>query len=526
MGCFFIILFWTLCLTGPALLSLPTVLVRPEGDPGKFILPDLNVPLVDESSAEAFYPDQATASPIPLSATPTLRRDTTPSSSLSITTSTLRGNPVDSQPIPTSQTPRAAGKRKDHPVSDILQHVGRRTKDFSSSSTEPLYPDQATTSSIPLAANPTLRRDTTPSSSLSITASSLRGNPVDSQPIPISQTPRAAGKRKDHPVSDALRPVGRRKKEISSQIFYSVRARKSENVLSKISIKKSSSNPRKRKIPLTIDDNPAKKSRRLNQGTSSVQDLDGSGQKLYLEAMERFLVYDWNFVKLVQDSVISSNNQDDSRTDFAAKLFSTLGECRSAPRGEMPKDFFWIAREEASRKLHRYLQVKLESNFPSEFGNYDKDAEIRSTSLYDLVLRLADQKLELGTFKLFSVEMMGYVRDEVELNREKVNALRLQSKPIKRRPESKRKYRTRRMSESEVSSIMEYVENSTKVATFLVIIYLSLFGEHEHLEKGNLLSPQAVKDILTFFMGMWKKNINPTNKWINKDIWVKKMWLF
>ncbi|POW01860.1 hypothetical protein PSHT_12353 [Puccinia striiformis] len=68
-----------------------------------------------------------------------------------------------------------------------------------------------------------------------------------------------------------------------------------------------------------------------------------------------------------------------------------------------------------------------------------------------------------------------------------------------RTSESKRKDRARFKSENNILTIMKYVKESTKIATFLVITHLSLFREHEY----DVLMPEAVRDILKCFEKMW-----------------------
>ncbi|KAI9605661.1 hypothetical protein H4Q26_004026 [Puccinia striiformis f. sp. tritici PST-130] len=86
--------------------------------------------------------------------------------------------------------------------------------------------------------------------------------------------------------------------------------------------------------------------------------------------------------------------------------------------------------------------------------------------------------------------------------------------------ESTRKYRTRCVPWNKVLRIMEYVKNSTKIATFLVIIHLSLFREHE----GDFLTRQEVRDIVGFFRKMWLDIESGNGALVEKYSWAKIHW--
>ncbi|KAH9445562.1 hypothetical protein KEM48_004651 [Puccinia striiformis f. sp. tritici PST-130] len=263
-----------------------------------------------------------------------------------------------------------------------------------------------------------------------------------------------------------------------------------------------------------------------SQSTQLIEDIaeiersEGGVQKLYPELSERFDLYDWKFLLSAPDkSTDTSTPQVVSSSRSLEKFFDTVKVCESKPKGKKGKDYFWINRKEAAVKLGKFGSVKLGCAFPSEFDGYSKDTALRYASLFRVVLTLSNMRLVLESYRIFSVDLLENLKNILQSKKEEMDNFRSQLIPVKI-SESTRKYRTRCVPWNKVLRIMEYVKNSTKIATFLVIIHLSLFREHE----GDFLTRQEVRDIVGFFRKMWLDIESGNGALVEKYSWAKIHW--
>ncbi|KAH9455049.1 hypothetical protein MJO28_012595 [Puccinia striiformis f. sp. tritici] len=244
--------------------------------------------------------------------------------------------------------------------------------------------------------------------------------------------------------------------------------------------------------------NTDKKLARKMKETPMVKKLNSHEIKSSSEASEPFDVYDWNFLRLAPGIADTNQDQDVPRNDPLAKLFKTLIICQSQPKGEKGKDHFWIERKDAAARLNLYPNVKLQCRFPLDLPSSSIDVEVGQAAMFDIVLSLSEKRLALDTYRAFSVDIVERLEKILEAKRQRINVSKAELQRT-RTSGSKRKDRARFTSENKILTIMKYVKESTKIATFLVITHLSLFREHEY----DVLMPEAVRDILKCFEKMW-----------------------
>jgi hypothetical protein len=436
----------TLCLTAPALLSLPTEFPR-GGESRSFLLPDLNEPPIDERPDLNSPPvDDSLAEP----------RSTNPSrevaiSSLPATTSILRGIRVNQQAIVVSLVLPDITKRKNHPA--IETSPGR----------------QSEKGSLTLASSGTGERN----------------------------------------HNDVLSK--RRKTETFSNLSVKTYLVDRQGGFAY--------NSQKRGRPAgslaNLDEVTNNQIAQETHDTPAAQDLITGGQRSDSHSKILFDVKDWNYVRLPPELMDTNEDHESSPTGFALrKFFETLKECQTDSKGEDGKD-----KNKAHSMLRRYLKVKLGITSPSEFNNnYDKDPGIRQAVLFDIVLSLSDMKLKLEDNRIFSHGIVDYLTDNLEPKRKKLSILRSKSELSFRTAESKRQSRVKGIAQRLTRSIIDYVKNTTKIATFLVIIQLSLFGGHEQ----DVLTIAVVDEILNFFRKMWIDTEHFQKELIGKYGWAKK----
>ncbi|KAI9605681.1 hypothetical protein H4Q26_004046 [Puccinia striiformis f. sp. tritici PST-130] len=361
----------------------------------------------------------------------------------------------------------------------------------------------------------------------SATTSSLQNKPVD--PPPVSASHGSSGDRKRK--TDCAFPTSahKRTKMPTSEMIHGADKRKKDDLLASAARKK----PRLESVKPAIRPNAlvrlahtdrTKNSRktaptyeglqthgsRNMEVTPPIRNSDSStNRKFYPETSERFDVCDWKFLILAApQSLVTFREPPINR--YAQRLFKTLERCGSSPQREGERGYFWIKRAQAVPQLHKYMQIKPECAFPSE-SDYQKDADVRSVALSHVVLSLSDSKLSLDTYEIYSVGIVDRLETIVEANREKIYVLRSKISPTKR---------IRRISEKRISTIMKYVDNTTKIATFLVVIHLSLFREH----KQDVLTTQTIREILTCFQRMWTDTASAQEGLLCKFAWAKRNW--
>ncbi|KAA1091691.1 hypothetical protein PGTUg99_004694 [Puccinia graminis f. sp. tritici] len=439
-----ITLFTTLCLTAPALLSLPIEITR-EGESSSFLLPDLNGPPIDETLDLNSPPvDDSLAEPRTISPCREVAF-----SSLSATTSILRGNRVNQQAILVSHVLLDNSKRINHPA--IETSPGSQPKKGS-----------------------------------------------------VTQASSGTGERNHDDIVSK-----RRKTETSTNLSVKTSLVNNPGGFAY--------NDRKRKRPTesiaNLEEVTNNQLAQETPETPAAQDLIGDGQKSHREIL--FDLKDWNYVRLPPELTDTNEDHESSPTRFAlGKFFETLQKCQIDLKGEDGKD-----KNKAQSMSRRYLKIKLGIASPSEFDkNYDQDPGIRQAVLFDIVLSLSDTKLKLEDNRIFSQGIVDYFTETLEPKRKKLSILRSNSELSFRTAESKRPSRVKGIAQRLTRSIIDYVKNTTKIATFLVIIQLSLFGEHEQ----DVLTTAVVDEILNFFRKMWIDTENFQEELIGKYGWAKK----
>ena len=76
---------------------------------------------------------------------------------------------------------------------------------------------------------------------------------------------------------------------------------------------------------------------------------------------------------------------------------------------------------------------------------------------------------------------------------------------------------TKNLSQNKIQFTIRYVENITKTVVIYIIMYLSLFKEHD----GDILDPELVKKILNFLSHIWRRIGDSDPELLKKYEWAR-----
>jgi hypothetical protein len=176
---------------------------------------------------------------------------------------------------------------------------------------------------------------------------------------------------------------------------------------------------------------------------------------------ELFNVEDWDYVRGNQERKTTRCNQKFPIKFHQDKIFQILKGCLLTH--QRPEESFFIPRNGVKHFITKYKSCRNELEFPKGIRD-DK----RICALFDTVYKLSNQRINFDSYKIYSE---GIIKKNLPNDKTKGIA----------------------------NKIIETVEQVTKTATFLVIIYLSLFGEH----KKAVLTTDEIEDILCVFSELW-----------------------
>ncbi|PLW16398.1 hypothetical protein PCANC_17087 [Puccinia coronata f. sp. avenae] len=184
-----------------------------------------------------------------------------------------------------------------------------------------------------------------------------------------------------------------------------------------------------------------------------------------------FHYYDWSFLR--------QNQQNEESGKRQKQLLQFFKECkRGGDKDE--KSFFFIKRNHAVQFLKAYKKKLRNSGFtlPPHIT-----PEQRNFHHYNILRKISDDKINLGSYPLFSEEIVQAMMRRV----------RRSYQPAGKPP--------MRDAANRIWQIRSLITNVTKVTHLLMISVLSLFKEHK---EGELtLTEDAIKEKLKFIQGLW-----------------------
>ncbi|KAA1064055.1 hypothetical protein PGT21_000836 [Puccinia graminis f. sp. tritici] len=173
------------------------------------------------------------------------------------------------------------------------------------------------------------------------------------------------------------------------------------------------------------------------------------------------------------------------------QILTILNNCKKKIHRD---EFFWIPRCDALRILHKYQRSDRSIPFPKEIIENH-----RKKGLLEVSICLSNKHIGLDGHSVFTKDILGRLTSKLELK-------------LKRFPkptfEIQRRFR----------SAIQCIQDLTKSATFLVIVYLALFQEL----KENKITSGEVEEILNVFGKLWTDieeggpNLTQHVSWKNK----------
>ncbi|KNE93126.1 hypothetical protein PSTG_13515 [Puccinia striiformis f. sp. tritici PST-78] len=206
-----------------------------------------------------------------------------------------------------------------------------------------------------------------------------------------------------------------------------------------------------------------------------------------------FDVYDWSFVrgdlgKQSSENAMQDVTLQDRETN---RFFNFLNSCKKPQDRE---SFFWIPRDE-TQHIYRVFNCQRKAEFPfPDQGLMNTNS--RHAKLWDTVLSLSETKVNLDQYKFESGEIIQQMKKSIE---------------------SSHRDPTHPRVEFSVNKIMRRVDRVTKVAQFLITIYLSLFREH----KEEKLTFELIETSVNFIRRLWFDIYKGGDEFFGRYPWAK-----
>ncbi|KAI7955197.1 hypothetical protein MJO28_005597 [Puccinia striiformis f. sp. tritici] len=188
-----------------------------------------------------------------------------------------------------------------------------------------------------------------------------------------------------------------------------------------------------------------------------------------------FHLYDWSFVRGDPGKQRSEKVMEDVTLQERdpKEFFKFLNSCK---KPEDQESFFWIPREE-TRHIFKAFNRQRKTEFP--FPNPRlMPTHSRHAKLFETVLSLSESEINLDQYKFESEEIIQQMKKSIESNHCDPTHPRVKFS---------------------VNKIMSRVDQVTRVSQFFIIIYLSLFKEHEE-EKLTL---ELIEASVNFIRRLW-----------------------
>ncbi|EFP85939.1 uncharacterized protein PGTG_11695 [Puccinia graminis f. sp. tritici CRL 75-36-700-3] len=210
-------------------------------------------------------------------------------------------------------------------------------------------------------------------------------------------------------------------------------------------------------------------------------------QRLNGNLPEPFDVYDWDYVREVPDSEI----RDGVGFRLGRPLHQLLMFLDSL-RYKPTRDLRFSISDGEERSILRSYQQSKKLLYPPGLTR-----GARRGALWKIAMSVSNSKIAVDRYDVFSLEIIGSLRAGLTHLGETAADLEYPISP------------------SRINAITGYVENLTKVATFFIIAYLSLFKKH----PTERLSTQLVEEILIFLKKFWEDTQNSKSELRKNHEW-------
>ncbi|KAA1068655.1 hypothetical protein PGT21_017907 [Puccinia graminis f. sp. tritici] len=185
-------------------------------------------------------------------------------------------------------------------------------------------------------------------------------------------------------------------------------------------------------------------------------------------------VSDWNYVKIDPQHEILNV---DGGLEPVVNLFEFLRKMKDE---EDSGKVFCISRDKDVIFFLRYVSTPKKDRFA--YPDFISESK-RSSEILRILFEISERKLSLENYFCFFTD----IRDKMILRFEP--SLQSETRKVKA-------YKL-----NQVQSRIKYLKDITKISIILIILYLSLFGEHE----ADELKKQDLMNLVDFFEDFWKK---------------------
>ncbi|KAH9467951.1 hypothetical protein Pst134EA_011571 [Puccinia striiformis f. sp. tritici] len=202
-----------------------------------------------------------------------------------------------------------------------------------------------------------------------------------------------------------------------------------------------------------------------------------------------FSVLDWDFVRqdpetqTTADSVVSKELQPEV-------VFRILKSwVRFDQKYEGP---FFIPRASVESFFHRYRTQN------GLFFAEEIQSGYRRAALFSTISHISNNKIDFNSLPIYSKGIIKKINSDL-VRRAEASSHSIRKESIKR--------------------LIKIVEETTQTASFLIVIYLSLFGKH----KQGMLTRDVLEEILSVLAKLWKDIMKFTPKIIQRYDWSKDL---
>jgi hypothetical protein len=211
-------------------------------------------------------------------------------------------------------------------------------------------------------------------------------------------------------------------------------------------------------------------------------------------------IQNWDFVKVYQQRIISSNNNIEP-TEISPienllhhfhKFTYKRRSCDKKKVKKEEKGIFFIPRDKPVLILRSLSRFKNRFSFPQGTNNRQ-----RSSFIFDILDKIANERIGLGRCMVFSQEIEELLTSNLE--------------------EESKISKNRRL--IQVSTLSEYIENLSKHTTVLAVLFATLFSEHE---QGKL-TKEFIQYLLHFLGEFWRSMIKEEQAPVGEKKFLQKL---
>jgi hypothetical protein len=187
-------------------------------------------------------------------------------------------------------------------------------------------------------------------------------------------------------------------------------------------------------------------------------------------SLKDFKLNDWSFLREFPEDRETAESQND--------FLKLLQKCNPGAEAYAGSSFF-IPRNQANQILGNVKGLRVDPGFMVPQG---KSSDQRYYRYHHILLRISDKKIDLGSNKIFSEEIVSAMMERVQKN----------SRGDATRPRG-------RGSEFKMENVQSTIEDVTKVTHLMIILVLSLYKQHGQ----ETLQVDAINKHLKFIKELW-----------------------